>query len=145
MSDSVTFPYIFEAAFFSSLNFRRTKQLPSHMEMPINVQTKLLEPEFPRLQINIKVNTPKGHPLEFEIELVGMFKYVGENSNYDDDLNNKFLFERAFHMLWPNISQLVRIITGQMGMNPLDIQVPIDLKLQESTIAEKNENNAIEE
>ena len=93
----------------------------------------------------LKVNTPKGHPLEFEIELVGMFKYVGENSNYDDDLNNKFLFERAFHMLWPNISQLVRIITGQMGMNPLDIQVPIDLKLQESTIAEKNENNAIEE
>lgn len=111
-------------AFFSSLHFRRVKQMPSTMEFPITIEIKTVEPGFPRIQLNLRVSSPEDAPLHFKVELVGLFDYVGEGKAYDKERHRKFISHTGFHMLWPYVNQIIRIVTGEMGMNPLNAVMP---------------------
>lgn len=122
-----TFPYRMVNVFFVSLNIKREMKMPDELEFPITIQSKLIEPEFPRLQINLRVFTPEDSPLVFDMELIGLFDYIGNEPEYDHDMNEKFLIERGFYLVYPYSGQLLRIITGQMGINPIDTPLPINV------------------
>ena len=123
--DRNRYPYSLENAFLISINIKRKKELPEIIEMPINIETKVSKPEFPRLQIIMRASNQEDSPIPFQFEIVGLFKHLGEEEEYNKDDGKEFVFDRGLHMLWPYLSQMVRIITGQMGMNPINIKTPI--------------------
>jgi hypothetical protein len=125
MSNHDKYSYELKQNFFASLSFRRNPEIPDPINIPIETQVTLAEPGFPVLQVGIKVKTPDDSPVFFYLELYGIFEYQGEKKEYDHDLNVGYAFERGLYLLWPNISQMVRIITSQMGMNPIQIRNPV--------------------
>ena len=125
-------------AFFINLLFERERVLPEPMQIQIEVQTKVIDKDFPRIQINIRTSTKDQSELKMNLELIGLFDYIGDNPERDRNLIYEFIGNKGLHMLWPYISQMTRIITSQMGMNPLDVHTPIyfdipDIKKTNST------------
>ena len=125
MSDNYKYPYELKQNFFASLSFRRKPEVLEPINLPIETQVNLAEPGFPVLQVGITVKTPDDSPISFYLELYGIFEYQGEKKEYDHDLNVEYAFEKGLYLLWPNVSQMVRIITGQMGINPIQIRNPV--------------------
>jgi preprotein translocase subunit SecB len=101
--------------------------------LPINTEIKIVEQEFPRLQVNVKVNTKEDAPVSFNFEMVGIFNYIGESKHYESELNKEFVSKKALDLIWVLAVQTVRIITGQMGMNPIQLNTPVfsDLLLKQ--------------
>jgi preprotein translocase subunit SecB len=137
MANASKYPYEALNIFAISLSFKRNNSIPENIEIPISTEIKVVEPGFPRLQVNMRVKTPPDSPFSFNIETVGLFDYVGEKGEYDKELNKEFVTEKALHILWIYASQLVRIITGQMGTNPINIKTP--LAFSELREIQKNE------
>ena len=95
-------------------------------------QIKVIDKGFPRIQVNIRVETldQKPIPVTFALELVGLFEYIGEQPEADANTLNDFMAARGLHMLWPYITQMIRVISAQMGMNPLQFKTPLDFELR---------------
>jgi len=129
MTNNIQYPFNLVNAFFVTLHFQREPAIPNKMEFQFEIQIKVIDKDFPRLQVNIRNRTTDKSPLKLEVELVGLFDYIGDNPEQDRALINDFLRNKGIHMLLPYISQLIRIITGQMGMNPLDIHTPLSIDL----------------
>lgn len=125
MDDQTKYPFKLVNVFLISLSMSRINELPNPLELQVAVEVKYIEPGFPTLQINMKVSSTQDAPLSFNLEAVGLFEFIGDDTEYDRELNREFVFERGLHMLWIFISQTIRLITSQMGMNPLNLQAPI--------------------
>jgi len=133
------YPFQFTDAFFIKINFvRKSAKLPSGTS-EVNAQLKVIEDRYPeQLQINLRTISSKKSLLQLEMELVGLFKYVGSNPEEDKNLINQFVSEKAITMLWPFIIQFSKILTGVMGIQPVTLPFPIDFKFQpESVTSEK--------
>jgi len=118
-------PFTLVNAFFITLHFERGSTLPDALEMPLEIQIKVVDKDFPRFQINLRNKTQDQSPLKLDLELVGLFEYIGDNPEQGRGLINDFIREKGLNMLWPYVSQMTRMITSQMGMNPLNIRTPI--------------------
>ncbi len=129
MTNANNYPYELKEIFTISLEFHRQNEIPTPVELPISSEIKLIESGFPRLQINMRISTAQEGAITFNIELVGLFDYIGESPEYDKELNKEFVSEKALHMLWVYGVQIIRIITGQMGMNPIQMKVPISFPI----------------
>lgn len=140
-----SYPFSLADVFFVSLNFRRMPKMPEPLEININAQTKVVLESYPeKLQVNLKLITPEDSPLTFSIETVGMFDYTGDDPEKDKSLIALFIANRGLHMMWGYLKQLIQIITGQMGMRPINLSIPVtfDLKEIEAAIgAEKKRSN----
>lgn len=119
------YPFEFENAFFISLNFSRDSALPEKIELQVEAQIKISDEHFPRLQVNLKVKAAEPSPLRFSVELVGLFGYTGTDAAIDRSVAEEFINNKGLNVLWPYMTQMIRIITGQMGMNPLDTKTPL--------------------
>lgn len=139
MKSDIKYPFELVNIFPISLSFSRKESIPDQVEMPISIQIKIVEPGFPRIQMNMTVKSPPDSAISFNIEAVGLFDYVGENTEYNKELNQEFIKEKALDLIWINIDQLVRIITGQMGMNPLKLKTPSSFEPQPTTLENKTE------
>jgi preprotein translocase subunit SecB len=137
MINSIQYPFKLINAFFVTLHFDREPAVPNKMEFQIEIQIKVIDKDFPRLQVNIRNRTTDQSPLKLEVELVGLFDYIGNNPEQDRALITDFLRDKGIHMLLPYISQIIRIITGQMGMNPLDIHPPFSIDVPPITEGDK--------
>jgi hypothetical protein len=125
MSNESKYPFELKNSFFVSLSFRRAPQVPQPIELPIATEVNIAEPGFPVLQIAVKVTSPADSPISFDVHLVGIFEYQGEQKEYDHDLNIDYAFERGIYLLWSNISQMVKAITAQMAISPIQVRTPI--------------------
>lgn len=119
------YPFNLVNAFFVSLEFEREPVLPEKMELPIEAQIKVVDEGFPRLQVNLRTRTQGQASVKFSLELVGLFDYAGDHPEIDREIAGEFVREKGLYMLWPYVTQTIRIITGQMGMNPLDTKTPL--------------------
>jgi preprotein translocase subunit SecB len=137
MIKNIQYPFNLVNVFFVTLHFDREPAIPNTMEMQIELQIKVIDKDFPRLQVNIRNRTKDPSPLKLEVELVGLFDYSGNNPDQDRELITDFLRDNGIHMLLPYISQIIRIITGQMGMNPLDIHFPISINVPQISEIDK--------
>jgi hypothetical protein len=133
MTQELKYPYQFLNAFVISISFNRARKLSSKIELPTNVKVQYTEPGFPRVQVAMKVDVPKDAPVSFSLEVIGLFDYIGTKKEYDKELNREFVQERAFHMLWVYSNQMIKLVSAQMGMNPLEIRSPAEFKLSEPT------------
>ena len=125
MINATNYPYEVINIFLISLTFKRGNAAPPPLELPISSEIKMVEPEFPRLQVNVKVSTPEDTPISFNFEIVGVFNYIGESKQYEKDLNKEFVSKKALDLIWVHATQMVRMITGQMGMNPVQLKTPV--------------------
>jgi preprotein translocase subunit SecB len=129
MSQNIQYPFSLVNAFFISLHFEREGVMPDTIEMPIEMQIKVIDKDFPRLQVNLRNKTNAPSPVKLDIELVGLFDYIGDHPEQDHELISDFIREKGLYMLWPYVSQMTRMITGQMGMNPIDTRTPLSFEL----------------
>lgn len=132
MTEEPKYPYQLQNTFIISISFKRDRKLSGKLELPTNVSVQYTEPNFPRIQVAMKVDVPKESPVSFSMEVVGLFDYIGSKQEYDQELNREFVEQRAFHMLWVFSSQIAKLVSSQMGINPLEIRSPAEFKLPES-------------
>jgi hypothetical protein len=139
MTQELKYPYQLINTFIISISFNRSKKLSGKFELPTSVGVQYTEPGFPRIQVAMKVDVPKDFPVSFSLEVAGLFDYIGSKKEYDKGLNREFIEQRAFHMLWVYCSQIVKLVSSQMGMAPLEMRSPATFALPE-TIQPTTEN-----
>lgn len=132
MTNELKYPYKLVNIFVVSISLRRDTQLAPKVELPTEIGIRQVEPEFPRLQVSMKVSSPQDTPVSFSLEVVGLFDYIGPKKEYDRALNKEFVQERASHMLFVYCTQLIRLVSGQLGMNPLQLGGPISFDLSQA-------------
>jgi preprotein translocase subunit SecB len=125
MAQEARFPIRLTDAFFSSLQFRRVPEMPDPLQVNFNVHVRVHGEQFPdNLQINLQVETLDDQPLMLSLELVGLFRVVGDRPGLDRSVLPDFVNERAIHMLWPYVVQMIRQVTAQMGIKPVNFPTP---------------------
>ena len=134
----MNYPFSLINAFFIAIDIKRETVLPEHMEVPIEAQVSVID-NFPNLQINLRSKTPDESSVKFTLELVGLFEYVGDAPEEARAIVGDFVREKGLHMLWPYFSQLTRMITGQMGMSPLNIKTPIHFDVPSGALTPTDE------
>jgi preprotein translocase subunit SecB len=143
MTQEIRFPFRLNNAFFTSLEFERISELPERLDLSIGVQAKISEDEFPdRLQVHLRIKTVEEEsPLTFCVELIGLFDLIEDQPEPDRSIITEFVNERALYILWPHITQMVRIVTGQMGTNPINVNTPFEFhwRLPEGETIESSE------
>jgi len=124
MNSEMKYPFQLKNMFLTSLSFTRANEISSTIEIPIEIGVQYIEPKFPLVQVNMKISSGESALINFSTEIVGLFDYIGSQNTYDTELNREFVFEKGLFMLWPFGIQMIRLITGQMGITPLNIQTP---------------------
>ena len=87
------------------------------------------------MQINLRLSTPPKSPMRFTLELVGIFEYAGDKPDEGKAQVMDFVREKGLHMLWPYTDQMIRLLSGQMGMKPLETKTPVafDIAMGQNT------------
>lgn len=117
---------------FSKIEFNRQSQIPAELDLPINIQVKIVDNEkFPkRLQFNIQISSQDKEELKFTIEAIGIFEAEVVPTKVQ---KIEYLSQRGVYLIWGPVGQLVQYVTSQMGMNPINIRTPKNIDL--STLA----------
>jgi hypothetical protein len=131
MNQKARFPYRLDNAFFMSLEVNRLPQMPDRLDLGFGVQIRVVEEKFPDvLQVDIRLETLEDQPLTVQAHLVGLFSLVDGVSKPARDIIPSFVNNQALHALWPYMAQMLRIVTGQMGTNPIDIKTPYEFQTE---------------
>ena len=140
MIEDLRYPYQLENAFFIVVNIQRAPEIsPTNFEF--NAMIKVIDKDFPdTIQVNPNIKTIENKPLIFNMELVGIFKLIPDQPKPDKSILKEFIYQQAIYMLWPYISSMVRQLTSQMGMVPINIPTPYKFELSlDTNIKEKTE------
>lgn len=140
MNDEMKYPFQLINIFAVSISIRRDGTLPKQIELPTNVAVQYTEPGFPRVQFAMKIEVAEDLPISMRLEVVGIFDYNGTKKKYDRGLNKEFAEERALHMLWVHSNQLVKAVSAQMGMNPLEMKNPAEFRLADMVPIDKKKS-----
>lgn len=145
MTEKLSYPFSLLTAFFISLQFMRKPEVPSGLTLAIEVGIKVTFENYPnQFQINLLLTSQKDAPIEFKLELVGLFEYKGTNPEADKEKIPEFLNNQGLFMLWPYMTQIAKIITADMGISPINLNLPsefvIDPKLIEITTKQQETN-----
>jgi hypothetical protein len=125
VSQKIRFPYKLESTFFTEVHFQRKEVVPEPLDLSMGLQLKTNSNEMPgKLHVALKFETTPDQPITIILELIGTFIVVDEDFEADGDFVIEFINERVAFMLWPHISQMVRSISGQMGIASLNIPTP---------------------
>ena len=118
------FPYQVTNVFFIKLEFSRINNIADPFELFIKVEAKVVEPEFPRVQYNLRLRTKDPEPIVVDVEVIGVYNYIGDKTEYDKELNQEFMEKEAIHFLFMSARQMISITTSQMGMQPVTLNIP---------------------
>jgi hypothetical protein len=132
MNQEAVFPYQLDRAFFVNLQARRAPQVPEQVSLKFSVGVRVQDQQFPdKLQVDIKLETVgDDQPFTLIAELVGLFVLVENVPEPTPDIIPTFVNKWALHLLWPYMAQMLRIITGQMGTNPIDFRTPYAFQVE---------------
>ena len=125
------FPFILNNAFFVTVEFCRTSQMENEFQFEAKVDLKVVTEQLPqRLQLNLKFESEDALPVRFKLELVALFDLVEGYPEADRNTIVDFINERALFSMWPYISQMSRLMTSQMGMNPVNWRMPQNFEFE---------------
>lgn len=124
MPDTVRFPFKLDTAFFTTVSCKRSPSVPSELHTDFKVSLKIVDVNFPKLEIFLKLEAVGDQPVTFEVELVGIFLPLESQPAPDRSIIADFINEQALFMLWPYLTQMTIQVTSQMGMNPIRIPAP---------------------
>jgi preprotein translocase subunit SecB len=126
-------------AFFTSVEFRRTPEVPDPLNVRFNVRVRVHDEKLPEaLQIDLKLETPEEQPLMMALEIVGLFEGRDGQPEPDRGELSRFVNERALFMLWPYAAQMTRLTTAQMGMDPVKLPNPLEFHFSPEETAPKH-------
>ena len=125
MTVDIKYPFKLTHVFFSTISCRRKPEMPDNIETDFSIQVKVEPDNYPqKLQVDLKIESSDASPLTVQLELVSIFELVEDLPEPAVNTIVHFLNEQALHMLWPYVKQMISQLTGQMGMNPVNIQTP---------------------
>jgi preprotein translocase subunit SecB len=141
MAEKLSYPFRLIKAFYVNLDFHRKPLVAPNVNLNIRIEFKATLDNYPKvIQVNGSILTPEDTPIVFKIELVGLFEYIGKDTEKDKLLFPEFLGNQGIYMLWPYLSQLIAFITSQMGMPPVDVIMPLDFHLEHELIKKEPES-----
>jgi preprotein translocase subunit SecB len=127
MTNRINYPFALVNAFFVCLDFQRQGEVPANLTLGIGIEIKVVTEKYPdQLQINLRISSQDKDPLKLSMELITLFKYTGTSPDQDKEKFIDFLNDRGFIMVWPYLNQMLKFITSQMGMQPLNLNFPPD-------------------
>ena len=129
MNQEIKYPFEIVSVFLKSFSFNRIGVIPENRKASVISKFKIIENEFPKLQINLLFETEDPAPVSFKIEGIGLFRYVGKQKKYDKELNKDFVVDKGLHILWVYLDRVTRMFTNEMGVEPLQGQIPISFSL----------------
>ncbi len=129
------YPYELTDVLFSEVQFKRKANIPENVQIQFTVEMKFVDTEDnpERMQVNLRVKSLDNGSLDFLLEVIGLYKYLSDDAK-EESAKVKFFQERGFFILWAYVQQLTRIITSNMGMQPLNIPMPQVFNLEELKI-----------
>lgn len=130
MTPETKYPFKLTHVFFSTVNCRRKPEMPADIETEFSIQVRVEHGDYPqKLQVNLKIESPDDSPLTVQLELISIFELVEDLPKPAVSEVMDFLNDQALHMLWPYVKQMISQLTGQMGMNPVNIPTPYSYNL----------------
>jgi len=119
MIDVGKFPFQLVNAIFINLKLFRTPDLPKE---PIKfvIENRYMDYQD-KLQVNFRVRTTGTSAINIDMELVGFFDYLDDKAKKDTDIITKFIQKQAIFLVWPYFQQMIKIITSQMGIDPINL------------------------
>lgn len=125
------YPFILNNVFFVTVEFYRKSIMENEFQFEAKVDLKVVTEQLPqRLQLNLKFASENAIPVKFKLELVGLFDLVEGYPDADQNTIVDFINERALFSMWPYISQMSRLMTSQMGMNPVNWRMPQNFEFE---------------
>ena len=130
MMNKISYPYNLKNSFFISLNIQRAPEVPPNLVLAINTEVRVVDVNFPeQFQVNLKVNSQNDDPVKFSLELVGLFGYTGNQPEVDKVKFVDFFNDQGLYQLWPQITHMVRLLSSQMGIQVLNLNLAPELYL----------------
>lgn len=125
------FPFILNDIFFTTVEFCRKSQMENEFQLEAKVELKVVTEQLPqRLQLNLKFESENAPPVKFKLELVSLFDLVEGHPEADRNTIVNFINERALFIMWSYVSQISRLMTSQMGMNPVNWRMPRNFEFE---------------
>lgn len=119
------YPFEYIDLFLTTVEFSREPDLPPGQKLQFEVQVKSILEKFPdQIQISIRLFNSKPSPLYIRMEMVGLFKYTGNNPDEDVKLVEEFMFAEAVPSLIPTLLPTVRSIGANMGVHGINLTWP---------------------
>lgn len=109
---------------FSNIQIRRQNKLPEKIDLQVRVEAKIVDANYPKVEIYLRVSTEVDTPFYFTTEIIGIFENRGEKSKDYQDIVKNFSLNYGVNQLWPNVVQMISMISSQMGMNPIRLKTP---------------------
>lgn len=132
MTNVGNFPFQLINVIFINLKLFRAPDIPKE---PIKFVIENKNMDFQdKLQVNLRVRSSENSPVNIDLELIGFFEYLDDNSKKDKDLINEFIQKQAILMLWPYIQQMIKVITSQMGIEPINLPFQLTHESSKDTI-----------
>jgi hypothetical protein len=135
MTDHINQLFSLSEAFFIDINIHRKSVLRQGIPINFTAGLKVNDSQLPdHFQVNLKMETIDTSDIKVSMELVGLFKYNGDNLDEDREFIQDYLNNRGLFILFPFMTQMVKINTSMMGMAPINLPLPntFDLKLEKT-------------
>jgi hypothetical protein len=127
VSSQQPYPFALRDAFLISLEIKRKPQVPDPVQIATEFQVRINDQEYPdQFQAHLIATSSGDNAVDFRVELFARFAHQGPAEKAEEARASipRFISEKGFHQLLPYMAQIVRIVSGQMGMNPLQMPFP---------------------
>jgi preprotein translocase subunit SecB len=125
------YPFSLINAFFDCLEFQREDKVPPGTQTTFVAEIKVGLDNYPtQFQVNLRLKSQEeNHPIKVNMELIGLFRYSGNDPSADKDRIIEFLNNRGLFMLWPYLHLMIKSVTTQMGIEGLNLTPPAEFSL----------------
>jgi hypothetical protein len=86
------------------------------------------------VEVHLKIASPDEQPVKFDLIIIGKFVLIEGATEPDSGTIQDFVNERALHILWSYVDQMVSLVSAQMAMKPIRLPPPIEFYIEESPI-----------
>jgi len=136
----IKYPFRLVEAFIIHFHLRRQPQIPDSVNVEFSASIRIHAQDYPnRFQVDLRLQSETDVPLEIVAEIIGLFDRFDSSYDVDEDLLREFVEDRAVFTLWPYLAQMIRMVTSQMGMNPLRVNTPAAINISELPVEIKEE------
>lgn len=115
--------------YFSRVSISRASEVPDPLAIPMQIDAQVaIEQNRFTVLFSTKSQAETESPVNIDVQVVGVFGAVDLNAVTLEITDvTDFLHSKGFLVLWPYVDQMIRQVTGLMGMKPIESSLPDDL------------------
>jgi len=130
MTEDKLYPLQLEDVFFSKIEFSRHHDIREDINIEYIVEINIIETDVhDKVQVNVRIHSKENKLIELLVELVSLFAPTAGKPMPERNKIFEFVNDRGIFILWPYLTQIIYYITSQMGITPLKIHVPFNVRL----------------